>query len=195
MNTAFEIIGWLSIPLTLVSVIYMVVTWRRQRRLSSWSLWTPILVALLALWAYVALIDLDPSPLRTWLPFLGLLVAGLYLGHNSKLELHDGDVSAARNPWSFLVWVASFTITQLVALLAPGSAEAMLSLLFAATGLTIGEQLALVASRTNVLGAARRATARRQRQCSRWWLRSGRRCRRERESLLTRRPHSAMSPG
>lgn len=157
MDTVFEIIGWLSIPLTLLSVIYMVVTWRRQRRLSSRSLWVPILVSAVALLVYVGLIGLDPSPVTTWLPFLVAVGVGVFIGHGTPVEFVDGAAVAARNPWSFLVWAGSFTATQLVALLAPGSTEAMLSLLFAATGLTVGEQLALVSTRSNVLGAARRA--------------------------------------
>ena len=159
MDTVFTIIGWLSIPVTVLSVIYMVVTWRRQHRLSSWSLWAPILVSVAALLVYVGLIGVDPSPVRGWLPFFVAIGLGLWLGHSTAVELSEGAPLAARNSWSFLVWAGSFTATQLVALLAPGSTEAMLSLLFAATGLTVGEQLALVSTRANVLGAARRAGA------------------------------------
>ncbi|MDH3680846.1 MAG: hypothetical protein OEV40_12940 [Acidimicrobiia bacterium] len=157
MDTVFEIIGWLSIPLTLLSVGYMVLTWRREQRLSARSLWTPVVVSLVSLVLYVGLIGLDPSPLRSWLPFIGALVLGLALGGRARAEVHDGVVTASRNPWSFLAWGASFAATQFVALLAPGSTEAMLTVLFAATGLTVGEQLALVSARADRLGGVRAA--------------------------------------
>ena len=151
MDTLYQVIAWVSIPVTLFSVVYMVLTWRRERVLTLSSLWIPIILSSASLYFWARLSNVEIEPLTSWLPLVAALALGVFVGRRNEISADGDEPSATRSPWSFLVWGASYVATQLVALLAPEATGAMVALLFAATGLTIGEQLALLFMRSSRL--------------------------------------------
>lgn len=155
----YQIIGWASIPAMVVSVVYSTITWRRGQQLTARSLWIPILVSAASLWLHMRSIGVDPSPAVIWLAFVAAFALGWYVGRTTRVERHGLAIVATRTTWSFVVWGAAFAATQLVALLAPESTETMLALFFGATGLTIGQHVALITARSTQRSRLRTAAA------------------------------------
>jgi len=156
MATVLQIVGYLSIPVLLVSVGLTIRSIRRERAvtLTVRSAAIPILFVATSLVGYIAFIGVATSALTTWLPLLGGIVAGLWWNRaTTRLTVREGRVVGVKTAWVLLPWALSITLTQSLAL-----AESSLTvpvgftLLFTFSGLVIGEQMGLLQRRAELLG-------------------------------------------
>lgn len=158
MATVLPIIGYLSIPVLLVSVGLTIRSIRRERAvaLTVRSSVIPVVFVVATLVGYIAFIGVATSALTTWLPLLGGVMAGLWWNRaTTRLTVRAGSVVGVKTAWVLLPWALSITLTQSLAL-----AESSLTvpvgftLLFTFSGLVIGEQIGLLQRRARLLGSA-----------------------------------------
>ena len=154
MEVFLKIIGYLSIPLVLLSVFVMIRSLRRDQRLTSRSLITQMLVSLVFIIAYALLLRVSVSlALSTPLLVLGLIL-GVLWNRTTHLRLQKGEVFGRRSIWYLVIWGLSFSITQLMALTA--SAEIVsygLSTVYFSTGLAIGTNGSLLFRRWRLISS------------------------------------------
>jgi hypothetical protein len=145
LDILFKIIGLLSIPLLLLSVILMIRGLRKERSIRSLSLIFPALISLIILIVYTAL--LNNLPPTAW--SAALLLTGLFIGslqsRTTRLAWSNGKITGKRSAWYLVVWGIAFTITQLLVLFGPSKAAAYgLLTIYLSTGLNLGVNATLL---------------------------------------------------
>jgi membrane protein CcdC involved in cytochrome C biogenesis len=139
MEYFLKIIGYLSIPLVLLSVFWMIRGLRKQRRLTQKSLIIQMLFSPIFLLVYSLLLKVPVSQtIATTLLIVGLVI-GVLWGNTTRLQYRDNQVFGQRSIWYLVIWALSFSITQVLALIARSGIVAIgLSTMFFSTGGAIG---------------------------------------------------------
>ena len=116
MDTIYRIISLLSIGLTVVLIIVMLLTFRKERRIGAFSL---LISAGLSLIMLPAFILLSGARLRLLigLPLLAIgLLVGTLRGFATRLYHRDGHVVGKRSLWFLAGWGLSLVLAQLLSL-------------------------------------------------------------------------------
>lgn len=155
MAVVFLILGYLSIPVLIVSVGFTIRSIRREQQvtITNRSLLIPMVVVGVIVLTYVTLLDVTTTATTTWLPLVGGAAAGWWWCHATTRLTFDGSrVLGAKTVWVLVPWVTSMVLTQALAL---AQSELTVSLgfpvLFAASGLTLGEHAGLFRLRSRLL--------------------------------------------
>lgn len=156
-DTIATVLGWLSIPLFLVSVFLMVRMIRKAHPLKSALLGMQALTPLLLLLVYVLLLSLGSS----WIAGLAAAALGLAVGvgwsFTTKVQVHEGKPFGKRSGLYLVVWALSFAITQAMIMVAPTDTAAFAAVtMYFSAGLALGANglLAMRASRAAASGAS-----------------------------------------
>ncbi len=118
LTPLYKLIGFLSIPLVIVSVLLMIRSIGKSKRITARSLLIQIVTAPAFLVLYSVILGISVA-LKWAVPLviLGTGVGGLW-GFNTMLSVRGKDVFGTRSIWYLVLWVLSFSVTQLLALLA-----------------------------------------------------------------------------
>jgi len=151
MEVFLKVLGYLSIPLLLLSVIFMIRSLRRDRRLRSRSLLIPIFISIVFLIVYNSLLGVSPPTILSFiLMILGLAFGSLW-GRTTHLTMREGMVYGRRSVWYLVIWALSIGITQLMALTVSSAAVAYgLSTIYFTTGLAVGTNSSLLFRRSRL---------------------------------------------
>ncbi len=158
VDVLLKIVGFLSIPLLVFSVILMVRGLKKYQPIQPKGLLIQMGIPVAMLLAYGYFMDLEPPKTASQLLFVAGAAAGLLASRTTRLELSWGQVFGKRNGWYLVAWAATFGITQLLALFARREYVAWgFSTLYFSLGLTLATNLALLMRRQAMLGAGARA--------------------------------------
>lgn len=127
-----------SLVLLGLSVLVMLITFKRAKKISPLSLIISMLVSLTALVIYSGLLGAR-LPAGYW---LAALAAGAATGAGwslmSRLVRREGLIKSQGNVWHLTVWAAVFAFNQLVVLLTGRPAGVAMAMLLISTGLVLG---------------------------------------------------------
>jgi hypothetical protein len=156
VEIVLRIIGWLSIPLLIFSVWMMVRSLKKERTITIPSLVLQIAVSVVVLILYVVLLKVSPPTGWSWALIAVGLIIGFLQSRTTSLRVDRGKVLGKRSVWFLVVWAATFSITQLLALVGQGVAASYgLLTVYLATGLSVGANIGLMISRQRALVKAR----------------------------------------
>ena len=124
LDIIYKIVGLIAVPLMIISVIVMVRSIGRAQRITRKSLFIQILTSPAFLLLYSLLLGVSVA-LKWALPLviLGLGVGG-FSGLSTGLSLRDRQVVGTRSVWYLWLWMATFVLTQMLALFATDGATA-----------------------------------------------------------------------
>ena len=140
INLILRIVGFLSIPLTLVAIGLMIRGLRHEQQVTARSLIIQLATSPVFLAAYAWLLGVAVST-RIAVPMLIVgLGVGVVWGYTTKLRLtRRGRVAGRRSIWYLAVWALTFTVTQGLVLWASSEVVAhALSTMYFSTGAAVG---------------------------------------------------------
>jgi hypothetical protein len=141
----FRVVGIVGMALFALSVVTMLLTFRKARKLSPWSLAIGAVVSVLCTWIFFALAG---APLSA-VAILLAVAAGAMVGAGwslTNLLFVDGDTIRARgNIWFLAVWALSLLMTQAATLAGGQTPYAVALVSFLGMGLAVGNSLGLLA--------------------------------------------------
>lgn len=141
----FRVVGLIGMALFALSIVTMLLTFRKARKLSPWSLVIGAIVSVLCTWIFFALAG---APLSTAAILLAI-AAGALVGIGwslTNLLFIDGEAIRARgNIWFLAVWALSLLMTQAAALAGGQTPYAVALVSFLGMGLAVGNSLGLLA--------------------------------------------------
>ena len=147
-----KIVGYLAIPLTILSVLWMIKTLRRPKPVTVRSLVIQIALPVLVLLAYSFLLHVQVNILLAWPLFVAGLVLGLISGQTTKLSVKKGKVYGQRSVWYLVVWAVTFSVTHGLSLLQRRGIVAVgLATMYFSTGLAIGTNVSFMYRRWRLL--------------------------------------------
>lgn len=140
----FRFVGIAGMALFALSVVMMLLTFRKARKLSPWSLAIGAIVSVLCTWIFFALAG---APLSA--AAIGLAVAaGAMVGVGwslTNLLFIDGEAIRARgNIWFLAVWALSLLMTQAATLAGGQTPYAVALVSFLGMGLAVGNSVGLL---------------------------------------------------
>jgi len=124
LTLLYRLIGFLSMPLVIVSVVIMVRSIGRARRITRKSLLIQLCTSPAFLLLYSLLLGVSIAV--KWgvpLVMIGLGVGGFW-GLGTALSVENNKVIGTRSVWYLWLWVATFVLTQMLALFATDGATA-----------------------------------------------------------------------
>lgn len=139
LTPLFKLIGFLSIPLVVLSIFLMIRSIGKARRITSRSLLIQMGTAPAFLIIYSLALGIGVA--LKWAVPLVLLGAGVggFWGLNTALSLRGSEVVGTRSIWYLVLWAVSFTLTQALALLATdGMTAGGLATMCFSTGTAVG---------------------------------------------------------
>lgn len=141
----YRLIGWLGVGLMILSVVAMVLTFRRAKRVNASSQVVPILVSLVTVMIYAALLK---APVGTGalvgFALLGTLVGGGW-GLTGRFFESAGEIRTTGTAWHLFIWGSVFVVNQCVLMASGRGPSAMLLLLFLSMGLVWGRSGVMLA--------------------------------------------------
>jgi hypothetical protein len=145
VDLLLRLFGIAATAVFVLSVVVMLLTFRRARRLNTSTLVVPALLSLAILVLYGLLLRAMPS--AGWM--VASLVAGTAIGAvwartQALFRARDGAIRSRGSLWYLAVWAAVLTLNQLVMLVAGRSSPALMGLLVFSTGVAIGNGLVLL---------------------------------------------------
>jgi hypothetical protein len=155
LTVLLKIVGFVSIPLVIVSVLMMVRSINRSHRITSRSLLLQLAISPTILVIYSLLLGVTVA--FKWaipLTLLGLGLGSIW-GQTTNLRLRGSQAYGARSVWYLLLWCATYTATQLLALFATDGATAVaLATMVFSTGTAVGMNANLLLRRSWLLSTA-----------------------------------------
>lgn len=149
----FRVVGIVGMALFALSVITMLLTFRKARKLSPWSLAIGAAVSVFCTWIFFALAG---TPLSITVIMLAV-AAGAMVGAGwslTNLLFVDGEIIRARgNIWFLAVWALSLMMTQAATLAGGQTPYAVALVSFLGMGLAVGNSLGLLARYARVRAA------------------------------------------
>src|SRR3989339_1253407 len=153
-----KIASVLGIVLLLFSVLIMLLTYRKAKKISPLSLLLSMLISLTSLLIYTELLHVRLT-LLLWLMALaagGLVGVGWSL--TSRLICVQGLIKSQGDVWYLAVWALVFALNQLVVLFTGRPVQVAMVMLLASTGLVIGNSSSLLVRfyrmRSRVMGGS-----------------------------------------
>lgn len=155
MELFLKIIGYLSIPLLILSVIFMIRSLRRDQRLTPRGLLIPLCTSIVLLIIYNSLLGVSPPTALSYiLMFLGLIF-GMLWSRTTHLTMRQGMAYGRRSVWYLIIWAFSIGITQLMALTVSSKFVAYgLSTIYFSTGLAVGTNGSLLFRRWRLVSVS-----------------------------------------
>jgi len=160
LTVLYRIVGFVSVPLLVVSTLMMVRSIRRSQRITSGSLLFQLAFSPGFLVLYSLLLGVQVA-VKWAVP---LLMLGIGLGsvwaQSTSLSLRGGSVYGSRSVWYLMLWCASYAVTELLALFGTdGAVAGGLATMIFSTGSAIGMNGNLLLRRSWLLSAVRGAAA------------------------------------
>lgn len=152
LNVVLRIVGFLSIPILVVSIILMIKNLRRVSPVRLKGLVFQSFSPLVVFVIYALFLSLDPPRIASGLLFAVGLGLGILSSLTTRLGLARGEVVGQRSIWYLVAWAVTFSVTQLLAVFARSEYVAWgFSTLYFSLGLTLGTTGTLFARRQRIL--------------------------------------------
>jgi hypothetical protein len=166
MPLIMKTISLLLLLVFALSVVLLVLTFRKPRKVSVFSLILAILVGLTTLTVFSFLIRYHPS---VWL-LIAMGSAGLLIGvlwsRATRIYVENGQVMSRNSVWYLVVWGGIFALTQLISIVTNRPPSAAMALLIMSTASIIGMNGSII-KRYLAARAGARAPETSSRSCSR----------------------------
>ncbi len=155
----FRIVGIVGMALFVLSALTMLLTFRKARKLSPWSLAIGAAVSVACTWIFFALAGAPLSAAAIALAIAAGAMVGVGWSLTNLLFI-DGDAVRARgNVWFLAVWALSLMMTQVATLAGGRTPYAVAMVSFLGMGLAVGNSLGLLARYVRARRLPRAATS------------------------------------
>lgn len=152
LNVALRIVGALSVPLLIISIVFMIKNLRRAYPVRPKGLALQTLTPVLVFVIYALLLSLDPPKIASGVLFVVGIGLGVVSSLTTRLGLDSGQVVGRRSIWYLVAWAVTFSVTQLLAVFARSEYAAWgFTTLYFSLGLTLGTNAMLFVRRQRIL--------------------------------------------
>jgi len=138
MRLFFKVASLFGIFLLLFSVVIMLLTFRKAKKISPISLTIAIVTSLVCLIVYSYLLNVKVSAGILMLTMLCGVMIGVGWSLASSLFLEKGIIKYKGNVWHLAVWGMIFILNQLVTIITGRPPQIAILMLIASTGLVMG---------------------------------------------------------
>lgn len=140
----FRAVGLAGMVLFALSVVIMLLTFRKARRLSPWMLLTSATISVVCTATFFALAGAPLSRLMIVLATGAGGTVGIGWSLTNLLFVDGGSVRARGNVWYLAVWGLSLALTQVAALAGGRTPYAVAVVSFIGMGVAVGNSLGLL---------------------------------------------------
>ncbi len=141
----FRVVGIVGMAMFALSVMMMLLTFRKARKLSPWSLVIGAVVSVVCTWIFFALAGAPLSAAAVGFAIAAGAMVGVGWSLTNLLFI-DGDTVRARgNIWFLAVWALSLLMTQAATLAGGQTPYAVALVSFLGMGLAVGNSFGLLA--------------------------------------------------
>ena len=155
----FRIVGLVGMALFALSIVTMLLTFRKARKLSPWSLLIGAVVSVACTWIFFALAGASLSAVAIVLATAAGAMVGIGWSLTSLLFIDGGAVRARGNVWFLAVWALTLMMTQAATLAEGRTPYATALVSFLGMGLAVGNSLGLLARYARTRRLLRAATS------------------------------------
>jgi hypothetical protein len=141
----FRVVGIIGMAMFALSVVTMLLTFRKARKLSPWSLAIGAAVSVFCTWIFFALAGAPLSAAAIVLAIAAGAMVGVGWSLTNLLFIDGNTVRARGNIWFLAVWALSLMMTQAAALAGGRTPYAVALVSFLGMGLAVGNSLGLLA--------------------------------------------------
>jgi hypothetical protein len=141
----FRIVGLIGMALFALSIVTMLLTFRKARKLSPWSLLIGAVVSVLCTWLFFALAGAPLSAAAILLAVAAGAMVGVGWSLTNLLFIDGATIQARGNIWFLAVWAVSLLMTQAAALAGGKTPYAVALVSFLGMGLAVGNSFGLLA--------------------------------------------------
>lgn len=152
-------VGLLATILFVVSVLVMLLTFRKARRLSPWMLAMSAAVSIVCTSVFFALTGTPASAGVVATAIVAGLLVGVGWSLTNLLFVDGGDVRSRGNLWFLAVWGATLALPQLAGLAGGRTPYAVAVMSFVGMGLAVGNSFGLIARWRTARRTSRAPTA------------------------------------
>jgi hypothetical protein len=140
-----KIVAIAGTVLFVLSIVVMLLTFRKAKKISPVSLIISMLLSILSVGIYSLFIHVNLSwAIKTWAMAAGILIgAGWAL--STPLSLKDGLIKREGNVWYLAVWGLIFVVNQLTAAFTGRPPQIAMALLLSGTGIVLGNNASFIA--------------------------------------------------
>lgn len=141
----FRIVGLIGMALFALSVVTMLLTFRKARKLSAWSLAIGAAVSVVCTWIFFTLAGAPLPAAAILLAVAAGAMVGVGWSLTNLLFIDGGTIRARGNIWFLAVWALSLMMTQAAALTGGKTPYAVALVSFLGMGLAVGNSFGLLA--------------------------------------------------
>ena len=141
----FRVAGIVGMALFALSIVTMLLTFRKARKLSPWSLAIGAVVSVLCTWIFFALAGAPLSAAAIGLAIAAGAMVGIGWSLTNLLFIDGEAIRARGNIWFLAVWALSLLMTQAATLAGGQTPYAVALVSFLGMGLAVGNSLGLLA--------------------------------------------------
>ncbi|MDO9295244.1 hypothetical protein [Bradyrhizobium sp.] len=141
----FRVVGLIGMALFALSIVTMLLTFRKARKLSPWSLAIGAIVSVLCTWIFFALAGAPLSAAAILLAVAAGAMVGIGWSLTNLLFIDGEAIRARGNIWFLAVWALSLLMTQAATLAGGQTPYAVALVSFLGMGLAVGNSLGLLA--------------------------------------------------
>ncbi len=141
----FRIVGLIGMALFALSIVTMLLTFRKARKLSPWSLVIGAIVSVLCTWIFFALAGAPLSAAAIGLAIAAGALVGIGWSLTNLLFIDGEAIRARGNIWFLAVWALSLIMTQAASLAGGKTPYAVALVSFLGMGLAVGNSFGLLA--------------------------------------------------
>ena len=141
----FRVVGLIGMALFALSIVTMLLTFRKARKISAWSLAIGAVVSVFCTWIFFALAGAPLSAAAIVLAIAAGAMVGVGWSLTNLLFIDGNTVRARGNAWFLAVWALSLMMTQAAALAGGRTPYAVALVSFLGMGLAVGNSMGLLA--------------------------------------------------
>jgi len=128
----------------ILSVVLLILTFRKPRKVSIFSLMLAIAISLITLTVFSLLTHYRPSLLLiTAMGITGILI-GIVWSQATRIYIENGNVMSRNSVWYLVVWGGIFALTQLIAITTNRLPSIIMALLVMSTASVIGMNVRII---------------------------------------------------
>lgn len=138
IDVLLKILSIAGMILLVFSVLIMLLTYRKAKKISPLSLLISILISLICLVVYTELLHVRIPPIIWAVAFVAGGLVGTGWALTNRLVHSQGLIKSQGNIWYLAVWVLVFVCNQLIILLTGRPMRVAMIMLLVSTGLVFG---------------------------------------------------------
>mgnify|MGYP000873193281 FL=1 len=133
-----KIISVVFLVIFILSVVLLIFTFRKPRKVSVFSLFLPVVISLITFAVFSFFINYKPSiALLVLMGGAGLCI-GIAWSGATRIYAENGTVKSLNSIWYLVAWGAVFALTQVISIITQRPPSVVMALLIMSTGTIIG---------------------------------------------------------